>query len=229
MKDPLGEAVFDYLNYGKETSIIIQSPDFEDDIILTKYFFRTYSEMPKAEQKAINLAKGKILDVGAGAGCHSLELQKLNFEVKAIDISPLACKTMKQRGVSNVSNIAFSNLKNEKFDTILFLMNGIGIEGGIENIPKLFNQLKKILNKGGQVLFDSSDLKFLYENEYVEFNEKYYGEFQFKMKYKETEGDYFDWLYIDPYTMNYYAKKNGFKFKKIYENDHYSYLAKLNL
>jgi SAM-dependent methyltransferase len=233
MKDPLGQAVIDYLETKTETDVIVQSDSFDDDVIPTKYFFRKLEEMPLTEQKAMEMANGKILDVGAGAGCHSIYLQNRGEDVTAVDISPLACECLKKRGIKNVILNSFANLEGEKYDTILFLMNGIGVEGGMESIPDLLNQLRKLLNEGGQVIFDSSDLRFLYENEDGSFdinlNDKYYGEFQFKMSYKDIEGDFFDWIYIDADTMRGIAEANGFNFEKVYEDEHYAYLAKMSL
>lgn len=233
MKDPLGQALIDFQISGKKTDVIIKSDSFDDDVIPTQYFFRSYNEMPKTEQKAMQLAKGKILDVGAGAGCHSIYLQNKDLEVTAVDISPLACKCMEQRGVKNVILSPFQEIKNEKYDTILFLMNGMGVDGGIKNLPQMLQKIKALLKPGGKVIFDSSDMRFLYENEDgsydINLNADYYGEFQFQMCYNEIEGDWFDWLYIDSDTMQVYAEQSGFEYEKVYEDDHYAYLATMTL
>lgn len=231
MKDPLGEALWDFHKLGRASDVVVQSPDFDDDIIPTAHFFRTWEQMPLTEQKALEQVRGRVLDVGAGAGCHSLYLQEKNIEVKAIDISPKACQCMTDRAVSEVECIPFLDFKEGKFDTILFLMNGIGIEG-MEKMASFFEHLKSLLNPNGQVIFDSSDLRFLYpEKPEVDVDDlsDYYGQFQFRMSYRETVGDYFNWAYVDSETMNVLAEKNGFSFEKIYENEHYAYVAKMTL
>lgn len=233
MNDPLGQAVWDYLNNGKAADVVVKSDGFEDDIIPTAHFFRTYQEMPQNEQLALQLARGKVLDVGAGAGCHSLELQQRGCEVSAVDSSPLACKCMQARGVQQVFSMPFSEVPVQQYDTILFLMNGIGIQGGLEQLPALLTRLKMFLHAGSQILFDSSDLRYLYEQEdgsvEMDLNARYYGEFRFQMCYKEIEGEWFDWTYVDPESMRNIAHEEGFEFEVLHQDDHYAYLGVLKL
>ena len=127
---------------------------FEEDEIPLTTLFRSYKSMQEIERKALDMAKGRVLDVGAGSGCHSLVLQEKGLDVTAIDISPLSVETMKERGVKNVLEQDFFTLKGQ-YDTILMLMNGIGIVGTLERLPEFFKQLDKILAPGGQVLCDS--------------------------------------------------------------------------
>lgn len=162
-KDPMGAAILDYQKSGRAERLRVLSSMFEEDEMPVKHLFRKVEEMPMLEQKALQLTKGRVLDIGAGSGCHTLALQEKGLEVKAIDISPLSCETMKLRGVKDAECInLFDEHLETGFDTILLLMNGTGIAGKIENLPTLFNRLKTLLNKGGQILIDSSDLKYIY-------------------------------------------------------------------
>ena len=163
-KDPMGRAIADYWKTKKAERLRVFSPMFEEDEIPLQTLFRKYEDMPDIELKALDMAKGKTLDVGAGAGCHSLVLQEKGFDVTAIDISPLSVQTMKERGVKNVLEQDFFTLKGQ-YDTILMLMNGIGIVGTLERLPKFFRQLDNILAPGGQVLCDSSDISYVFEDE----------------------------------------------------------------
>ncbi|MBQ2132297.1 MAG: methyltransferase domain-containing protein, partial [Prevotella sp.] len=97
--DPMGNAIADYWKNGTVGRLSVFSPMFEEDEIPVKTLFREEDEMPEIERKALEMAKGKTLDVGAGAGCHSLILQKRGFDVTAIDISPLSVEPMRARGV----------------------------------------------------------------------------------------------------------------------------------
>lgn len=227
----MGAAILDYQSKGKAGKLSILSSMFEEDEMPVKHLFRNLEEMPMLEQKALSLAKGKVLDVGAGAGCHALALQAQSIAVKAIDISSQSCQAMLQRGVKDVECInLFDEHLESGFDTILLLMNGTGIAGKIENLPALFNRLKALLNKDGQILIDSSDIKYIYENEDGSFdinlNAAYYGEVDYQMVYKDVKGDSFDWLYVDFPLLKSIAESCGLHGELIAEGEHYDYLAR---
>jgi len=186
------------------------------------------------EQKALELAQGKILDCGAGSGCHALALQDMGKDVEAIDISPLSVDVMQKRGVKQAFQInLFDQNYLKKFDTILMLMNGSGIIGKLENMGTFFTKMKQLLNPGGCIYMDSSDLRYLFEDEdgsfLVDLAGGYYGEIDFRMQYKQVKGEPFDWLYVDFQTLSYYATENGFKAELVMEGEHYDYLACLKL
>lgn len=233
-KDPMGAAIADYFKHRKADRLRVFSSQFDEDEIPVKELFRAEKLMPLLERTALSMAKGKILDVGAGSGCHTLTLQEAGKEVHAIDISPLSVEVMKLRGVQNVSQ---TNLFDERFcgayDTILILMNGSGIIGKLENLPTFFKKMKQLLCPGGCILMDSSDLSYLFEEEdgsiVIDLAGDYYGEVDFQMQYKDIKGDSFDWLYIDFQTLNLYATENGFKAELVKKGKHYDYLAKLTL
>lgn len=233
-KDPMGAAIADYFNHRKADRLRVFSSQFDEDEIPVKQLFRSAKQMPILEQTALQLATGRILDVGAGSGCHALALQEMNKEVCAIDISPSSIEVMKKRGVSDVrpANL-FDPTFTETFDTILMLMNGSGIIGKLENIPSFFQKMKQLLRPEGCILMDSSDLRYLFEEEdgsiVIDLAGDYYGEIDFQMQYKDIQGESFDWLYIDFQTLNLYAAECGFKAELIKEGKHYDYLAKLTL
>lgn len=232
-KDPMGAAIADYYANGKATKLRVFSSMFDEDEIPVKQLFRNFDEMPEAEREALRISTGKILDVGAGSGCHSLALQEMGKEVKAIDISPLSIETMQKRGVKDVAlQNFFSQQFTGSFDTILLLMNGSGIVGRIANLSIFFQTIKKLLAPGGCVLMDSSDLRYLFEDEEgnldIDPEDDYYGEVDFRMQYKNIKGDSFDWLYIDFQTLSLHAANNGFKAEMIKEGEHFDYLAKIH-
>ncbi len=232
--DPLGTACLDYLSGEKGAEIIVQSNIVEDDVLPVEYLFRPFTQMPDLEKKALTLSKGKILDVGAGAGSHALYLQQIKKEVYANELSEQACRVMQQRGVKNILFGDFFELSGDvQYDTILMLMNGVGIAGDIANLSTFFAQCKKLLAPGGCVMIDSSDIRYLFEEDdgsiLINLNDDYYGEITYKMKYKDVEGKSFKWLFIDDELLRYYAEENGFVMEKIAEGHHYDYLAKLTL
>jgi SAM-dependent methyltransferase len=228
--DPMGRAIAEYWKTKTADRLRVFSPMFEEDEIPLTTLFRSYKSMPKIEQLALDQAKGRILDVGAASGCHSLVLQERGMDVTAIDISPLSVETMKERGIKKVLEQDFFTLEGQ-FDSILMLMNGIGIVGTLERLPEFFKQLDKILAPGGQVICDSSDISYVFETEdgIIELPEDmgYYGEHSFRMQYKDTIGEPFNWLYIDADTLRQKSGRCGYAVEVVAEGEHYDYLARI--
>jgi len=230
----MGAGILAYQQTGKADKIRVLSSMFDEDEIDVSYLFRDYKQMPRLEKLALQMAQGRILDVGAGAGCHSLALQEMKKDVATIDISPLSVQAMQQRGVRDVRCInVFDPRIGESYDTILLLMNGSGIIGSLKNMPLFFSTMRSLLTANGQILMDSSDLKYLYENEDgsydIDPNGPYYGEIDYQMVYQQVKSDKFDWLYIDYNTLKMLAELNGFSCELISEGEHYDYLAKLTV
>lgn len=231
--DPLGQAVLDYFFHQINTPLIVHAEDFDDDQMSPSYLFRVFNEMPRLEQQALLKCRGKVLDVGACAGTHSIWLQKKGFDVVALEQSTLCCQIMKERNLKNVVEADFFQYEG-KFDTILLLMNGTGIAGKLSRLNEFFLHLKNLLNKGGQVLIDSSDLIYLYENEdgsaSIDLNsEKYYGELEFQFEYNNVKGAKFPWLYVGQDLLKAVVESNGFKIIDIINGDHYDYLMQIEL
>ena len=233
-KDPMGYAIADYFSKGKAGRLRVFSSQFDEDEIPVDQLFRTFDEMPVLEQKALELAQGKILDCGAGSGCHALALQDMGKDVEAIDISPRSVEVMQKRGIQHAYCVnLFDDNFLHRYDTILMLMNGSGIIGKLENMGAFFSKMKQLLNPGGCIYMDSSDLRYLFEDEdgsfLVDLAGGYYGEIDFQMQYKQVKGEPFDWLYVDFQTLSYYASENGFQAELVKEGEHYDYLACLKL
>ena len=233
-KDPMGAAIAEYFRTGRAGTLRVFSSQFDEDEIPVEQLFRTLGEMPPLEQQALALASGKILDVGAGSGCHALALQAMGKEVTAIDISELSVEVMQQRGVSDARAVdLYDEHFSEQYDTILLLMNGSGIIGNIEGMERFFLRMKQLLKPGGCIYMDSSDLKYLFEEEdgsyLIDIADDYYGVVDFRMQYKQVKGDTFDWLYIDFDTLAYYAEQYGFSAELVSQGEHYDYLAVLKM
>jgi cyclopropane fatty-acyl-phospholipid synthase-like methyltransferase len=183
------------------------------------------------EQKALQLCQGKVLDVGCGAGSHSLYLQEKGFDVTAIDISQNAIQACHLRGVKNALVQNILDLENQKFDTILLLMNGTGIFGTLKETSKYLQKLKALLRPNGQILIDSSDIIYMFDQDsdgsYVVPADSYYGELTFTVSYKNQTENTFPWLYLDYNTLQIACNDNGLQSKMIQEGEHYDYLAKL--
>ena len=235
MKDLFGKAILDYQTDNSPEDLITETSISDADEMSVAYLFRSFAEMPKLEQKALQLAKGKVLDVGCGAGSHSLYLQnELNLDVTAIDISANAIKACELRGLKKAKVQDIMQLEGEKFDTILLLMNGAGMCGKLKNIPNFLQKLKSLLTDGGQILVDSSDIIYMFDEDedggkWIPTDVDYYGEVVFDITYKGEKEVSFDWMYIDYNTLQNAAVANGLECKLILEGEHFDYLAKLTL
>ena len=233
MKDLFGKAILDFQTNNSPEDLITETTISEEDEMSVAYLFRDFFGMPKLEQQALLLSKGKVLDVGCGAGSHSLYLQKeKNLEVTAIDISEKAVEACQLRGISDVLKIDILEFNSiEKFDTILLLMNGTGIFGKLENVSKYLQKLKSLLVENGQILIDSSDIIYMFDEDedggkWITGN-AYYGELEFTISYKGEKEAPLPWLYMDYNTLQNAADANGLQCKLILEGEHYDYLARL--
>lgn len=230
-KDAFGAAIRDYENGLHGENIIVHSDICDDDVIPVDWLFRSVNQMPEIEKKALELCKGKVLDIGACTGVHAEALILKGFEVETIDISSGAVSFQQKLGI-NAKEQDFYSLVGGDYDTLLMMMNGIGIAGKLSELEHTLFHAKKLLNPGGQILCDSTDIKYLFEDEeggmWVDLSTEYYGNFQFQMEYKSTKTDWFDWLYVDFENLSTTAEKLGFTAEKILE-DGQSFLAKLTL
>jgi len=214
--DPLGSAILDFLSDKNSTNILVESNLTEDEEIPIPYLFRTKEELPEKEVFALSKAHGRILDVGAGSGAHSLVLQQAEHNVVAIDISKKCCEAMKLQGIKQVvCKDFFEYQDDEKFDTILLLMNGFGIAGTLDNLEKLLLQCKSLLKPKGIIIGESADILYLFEDEdgscSIDLNSNYYGEINYRMSYKNEVGNWFPWLYISADLLVDTADKIGFE------------------
>lgn len=235
MKDLFGKAILDYQTNNSPQNLITETSISEEDEMSVAYLFRSFAEMPQLETTALKMAVGKILDVGCGAGSHSLYLQEeRNLNVTSIDISQNAIAACKLRQLKDARVQDIMTLENEKFDTILLLMNGAGMCGRLKNLPDFLLKLKSLLNENGQILLDSSDIIYMFDEDedggrWITSEEAYYGEVVFNIAYKGEKEAPFNWMYIDYNTLQNAALANGFQCELILEGEHFDYLARLTI
>ena len=232
MKDLFGKAILDFQTNTSPENMITSTSISDEDEMEVAYLFRSFAEMPTLEQKALQLTKGRTLEVGCGAGSHGLYLQnERNIDVHSIDISKNAIQACSLRGLKKTEVIDVLNIENEKYDTILLLMNGTGIFETLERTSIYLQKLKSLLNPNGQILIDSSDIIYMFDEDedggkWIP-SETYYGELTFTLQYKnETEAP-FPWLYMDYNTLQNAAIANGLQCQLVLEGDHFDYLAQL--
>ncbi len=226
MKDLLGQAMYDYALEKEKGSVFIHNTYGEPDEMPVDIYFRSDKDFFDVEQKALELCNGRVLDVGAGAGALTLELQKQKVEVDALEISELASKVMYLQGVKAIiTGNVYDYSTPEPYDTVLLMMNTIGLVGELKNLVGFFAKLKSLLKPDGQILFDSSDISYLYEGELP--SDKYHGEMDYQYEYGGKKGEWFKWLYVDFETAKKKAEEAGFLLALVFENEETGqYLAK---
>ena len=232
-QDPMGQAMYHYFHYNDKTSIKVNTNITEGEELPVSYLFRKYSEMPFLEKEALRLVKGKVLDVGAGSGTHSLYLQDNGFDVTSLDVSELSCVLMKEQGLKNVICKDIWTFEAEVYDTIMFMMNGIGLVKNLEGLQIFLEYIKNFLSPTGQILLDSSDIKYMFYDDdgglCIDMNSAYYGELEYQLTYKHYNAAPFPWLFVDFDRLRNIAIKCGWTVELIYEDDHFHYLARLTL
>lgn len=233
MKDVAGKAILDFLTHkkGRHSKLWIHNKYGDKEEMPVDIYFRDLSEIPDQELIALQHCKGNVLDIGAGAGSHALILQNAfqqNIKVSALDFSGNCCVVMKARGVKNVSCQNIFKIKTtKKFDTLLLLMNGIGLCGTLDGLKEFLSIADRLLNKNGQLIFDSSDVSYLFSKKFPKPALKYYGEIEYRYEYKKEFTDWFSWLYIDKNTLMKVARQTGWKFLLLDEDNQGQYLARL--
>lgn len=225
--DVFGLALTDFYKNNAADTLWLHNSYGEVEEMPVDIFFRTEEEMPTLEHKALALCFGKVLDVGAGVGSHTLILQEAGLDVTAIDISADAVKIMQQRGVKKALAQSLS-LTTEKYDTLLFLMNGIGLTGTLVGFVDFLQKAKGLIYPNGQLLFDSSDISYLYEDQPKPENH-YFGEVSYCYTYKNQNGNWFNWLYLDQETLIRTATENGWHPEIIFDDEEDQYLARLTI
>jgi SAM-dependent methyltransferase len=233
MKDLFGKAILDYQTGNDPKDLVTETSISEEDDMSVAYLFRPFPDMPALEQRALQLAQGRVLDVGCGAGSHALYLQdQRGLDVTAMDISPSAIQACRLRGIRDARVQDIMSVRDEKYDTLLLLMNGAGMCGKLERIGPFLQQLAALLQDDGQILLDSSDIIYMFDEDedggkWIPSDTAYYGEVIFHIAYKGEKETPFPWLYIDYNTLRNAAAANGLYCELVLEGPHFDYLARL--
>ncbi|KIA88905.1 class I SAM-dependent methyltransferase [Kaistella jeonii] len=231
MKDLMGKAIWDFYHDKNAEDLLTETSISEIDELPVEYFFRGFKDMNLIEQKALELSKGKTLDIGSGAGSHSLYLQnERKLDVLALDNSPKSIEVCQLRGVQNVLCSNILDFSGETYDTILLLMNGTGIFDSLDKIDIYMEKLSSLLKDDGQILIDGTDILYMYDRDeeggVMVPADHYYGEVDYFIHYKLDTEKPIKWLYLDYQTFQRVAENNGFKIERILQEED-SYLARL--
>ncbi len=231
---PLGQAIRDYHRGVTAARIVVHTNLWEDEVTPVKEFYRPDDlELPELELRAISLCRGTVLDLGAGAGRHALELQRRGHEVTALDVAREAVEVMRLRGVRDARIGDLDTLTSGSFDTILLLMHGIGLVGSLEGLRTFFKHADRHLADGGQIVCDSADLSLVMPAQWEahrrrgDDQDRYLGEVDFRLSYEALEGAPYTWLFVDPRTLEQVADSAGFVSRVVARGGRGAFLASL--
>lgn len=230
--DPIGEALKDYLSGNLQAEILVESDRCDDDVIPVKWLTRSLNQMPDLEKRALELCRGTVLDIGAGAGCHALELAAQGVHVSALDVSPGCIQYLEKKKIPAIHRNIWS-YQDKQFDTLILLMNGLGLAGTMDQLPSFLLHLKSLLKPGGSIICESTDLAYLFMDDdgsmLIDLNDRYYGEMKFNMRYNDHETGWFEWLYIDHENLTACAEIAGFHTEIVFTGENMQYLARLKI
>ncbi len=191
-------------------------------------YFHEYPQWDKDEKEAILFAKGKVLDIGAGAGRVSLYLQQRRLRVTAIDISPLAVRVCKLRGVKDARLLSLEkilSLRTEPFETVVMFGNNFGLFENSFRAKYLLNKLYGITSPEALILAQSSDpykTRKPTHLKYYAFNRqrgRMAGQFRIRLGLKETRGEWFEYLFVSKKEMKDILNGTGWKIKRFFDSD----------
>lgn len=228
MNDVLGQAIWDFYNKQPSGKLWIHNKYGKKEEMPIATYFRGSADMPDLESIALQNCTGKVLDIGAGAGSHALLLQEKGIDVTALEISEKAAAVMKLRGVEKIVQKDIFSFHAAAFDTLLLLMNGIGLTGNISGLKQFLQHARKLLHPSGQLIFDSSDVAYLYDDNIPEMDH-YYGEIRYRYEYKKQKTEWFTWLYVDQQTLTKIASDEGWNTEILFMDEYDQYLARLVL
>lgn len=219
---------------GKHDAVLVVYDDFERDEVPVSYFFRGPDQFPPIERLALDLCRGRVLDVGAGSGCHSLALQERGLEVTAIEILPSMVRILRERGVRDARAATWMDLDAEPFDTVFMMMNGLGLTETLIGLRRFFSEARRLVRRGGQVLADSTDVRARLDVEagrtgaLERADGRYVGELHFQIEYEGQKGGPFPQLYVDANTLIRCAREEEWGCEIVRDPDEYgNYLARL--
>jgi len=228
---PFAAAMRQYFAGDASAKIVAHNDFGERDEYSMAYFYREPAEFPPLEQTALELCRGRVLDVGAGAGCHSLALEERGIAVTALEISPELVAIMEARGVSNVYCCDVNDFEaDHPFDTILMLMNGLELAGTLVGLEQFLSSIHRLVKADGQILADSTDLRAAYGSgpgRMYRGDGRYVGEVVMQLEFGGARGAPFPRLYVDPDALAEYAEQHGWDCVVVSHNDAGGYLARL--
>ncbi len=232
-QDAFGHEIYDYFKKKAGVGVIERDDGFFDVSGGPKAYFAEYHDWPSHQKKAMNYARGRVLDVGCGAGRASLYLQKRGLDVLGVDNSPLAMEVCKQRGLRNGRVMAATELSSQlgTFDTILMLGNNFGLFGSFQRARWLLRRFNNMTSRDGRIIAESNDI---YKTEipdhlaYHELNRKrgrMPGQVRIRVRYRKYVTPWFDYLMVSKEEMEDILEGTDWRISEFIDSDGSLYIA----
>jgi len=231
---PLGAALLAYHNGRHDALLRIDSDVFDSEDVAVRHYYRPDMDpLEDLDRRALERCSGAVLDAGAGAGRHALDLQCQGLEVTAIDVAEDAVQVMLDRGISDVRQGDIFTSELGSYDTILLLMNGIGLAGHHEGLQKLFDRFGELLKPDGRVVFDAAGLDAEISHldaqtlSDMAIGNPQLGEVFFRLTFDDLEGSWYPWLFPTSTQVTDAAHRAGFDFTVIGRGARGAFLAEV--
>jgi len=227
MEDAYGQELWAYFN-GKASFEIVERDDGFFDVSLgPELYFSSYEQWSEAEKKALEFVKGRVLDIGCGAGRHSLYLQEKGFDVLGIDNSPLALKVCKLRGLrkAKLMPIEELNFPPNSFDTVLMLGCNFGLFGSPKKAKRILKKLHKITSENAIIIAETRDpykTNNPFHLQYHELNRRrgrMPGQMKIRIRFQKYATKWFDYLLVSKEEMKQILEGTGWKVKQFIESE----------
>jgi SAM-dependent methyltransferase len=218
---------------GEEVFEVVERDDGFVDAMKTRGYFSDSESWSPIEQQAMQFVRGRVLDVGCGAGRHSLYLQKKGFNVLGIDISPLAIKVCKLRGLkkSRVMPIEAANFKPDSFDTIIMMGNNFGLFGSYEKARRLLKRFYRMTSEGALIIASSRDPYKTNNPAHLQYHKlnkalgRMSGQVRIRIRYESYIGKWFDYLMVSEEEMEQVLPDTGWKVGQFLDSEEPHYIA----
>lgn len=233
LQDAHGNAMIDYLN-GKGAFEIVERDDgFITITNAPAVYFSKFMDWPSHEKRGMRFARGKVLDIGCGAGRHAIYLQERGLDVLGIDTSPLAIKVCKLRGLKKAKRFSIDQISQKlgRFDTLLMLGNNFGLFENFNKARWLLKRFHKITSREARIIVESSDPYQTDEPDHLEYHRynrkrgRMSGQIRLRVRYKKHVTPWFDYLLVSKDEMREILKGTGWQVKRFFDSKSPWYLA----
>lgn len=222
--DAFGQELLDYYR-GEQTTEIIERDDgyIDAGVGSLRSHFTDYKNWFPVEKEAIKFTRGRVLDVGCGAGRHSLYLQKKGFDVLAIDNSPLAVQVSRKRGVKKAKALPFEEVgtfKPNSFDTIIMFGHNFGLFGNFDKARRLLRVLYRITTSKGTIIATTRDPYKTDSPEHKDYHKwnrargRMIGQLRIRVRHGLLASPWFDYLFVSQAELKQLLIGTGWRVKK---------------